>query len=301
MLGELTWLACRAVRKLTGREIPEPVAEAKWVRSGRVPWSPGYEAARAAFLRRSLADAALMSAFRDGSPLPAGYGFRFDERVVELPWIVSQLAGTAAGAVVLDAGSTLNRAEALEHPALRGRNVLIYGLAAEPRFGAAGTISYVYGDLRKMLLRDGCVDAAACISTLEHIGMDNTRQYAVGSQYAESDRDGWRPAVAELSRVLRPGGLALLTVPFGVARNHGWAQTFDAAGLEAISAALTENGGGTAERRFFRYRATGWEASDEAGCRDAEYFDIHAAGGRPAEDLAAAARAVACLRWVKPG
>jgi ubiquinone/menaquinone biosynthesis C-methylase UbiE len=42
-------------------------------------------------------------------------------------------------------------------------------------------ISYVYGDLRNTILKDQCFDEIVCISTLEHIGMDNTMLYTKDS------------------------------------------------------------------------------------------------------------------------
>src|SRR5689334_21901054 len=45
----------------------------QYVEHGRVPWSPGYKAYRNAMLQEVVLDAALLAAFREGEPLPAGY------------------------------------------------------------------------------------------------------------------------------------------------------------------------------------------------------------------------------------
>src|SRR4029077_3559785 len=75
----------------------------------------------------------------------------------------------------------------------------------------------------------------------------------------------------------------------------GWAQQFDAAGLETIAEAF---GSEPHERTFYRYDVEGWSLSTAEDCAHCEYFDVHAAKG-PAPDGAAAARAVACLHFVK--
>ena len=58
---------------------------------------------------------ARLDAFRAGTPLPKGYGFRVCERCVEVPWAVAHLRD--CGRRVLDAGSTLNSPPVLRHPA----------------------------------------------------------------------------------------------------------------------------------------------------------------------------------------
>jgi len=152
-----------------------------------------------------------------------------------------------------------------------------------------------FDDLRATLLRDAIFDTIVCISTLEHIGLDNTRLYTADGRYAERDLTGFKPAILEMRRMLAPGGRLLLTVPFGRAEDHGWLQQFDAAGLDRVAEAF---GGEPTERTFFRYSPGGWQRTESADCADCSYFDVHA-GGSPASDGAAAARAVTCQVFVK--
>lgn len=212
-------------------------------------------------------------------------------------------ASGGRGLRVLDAGSALNQQWLLDEPVWsdEGGALLVCTLAPEAPQRPRAAVSYLYADLRDLPVREGWADAAACVSTLEHIGQDNTRHYGADGRFAENRPDAWRPAVEELRRVLRPGGEFLLTVPFGRAERLGWMQVFDEAGLDAVTEAFTAGGraGRVEERTFFRHTPAGWvRAAMATECADCRYFDVHAEKG-PAADGAAAARAVACVRMVK--
>jgi len=262
---------------------------ARYALGGRRPWSVGYAQFKNRYIARTLDDADLMDRFARNLDLPAGFGPRLDERVVEYPWILTRLRD--CGKRVLDAGSTLNDGGIIHRPEVASRELVVCTLAPEWLLARAN-VSYLHGDLRDLILRDACVDAVTCISTLEHVGMDNTRIYTSDAAFREAAPADWRRAVAEFRRVLRPGGTLLLTVPFGVKADIGWMQVYDTAGVNDIVAAFD---GKVAERTFFRYRTDGWQRASAEQCADAAYFDIHSAKGFD-PDFASAARAVACLR-----
>jgi SAM-dependent methyltransferase len=167
---------------------------------------------------------------------------------------------------------------------------------ATSRLETRPKVSYLLDDLRATILRDDLFEIIVCISTLEHVGLDNTRLYTPDGRYAERDLDGFQPAVQELRRMLAPGGRLLLTVPFGRREDHGWLQQFDAAGLERVAKGF----GSTPDfSAYYRYDSDGWHLADAADCAACAYFDVHS-GGPPASDGAAAARAVACLVFTRP-
>jgi hypothetical protein len=81
-----------------------------------------------------LADQELLARFHCGKTLPANYGVRIDERVVEYTWFISKLAISQHS--FWDVGSALNQGYVLDHPALRNRKIVIYNLSPENFSGA---------------------------------------------------------------------------------------------------------------------------------------------------------------------
>ena len=233
-----------------------------------------------------------MARFRTNQSLPPGYGVRLDERVVEYPWVLSRLDESAN--LLLDAGSTLNWRDLLSLPILASRSIVVCTLAPESVFSRAN-VSYIYGDLRSTILRDDLFDEIVCISTLEHIGLDNTLIYTRDGRYKESRPFDYRDALCEFRRLLAPGGQLLLTVPYGRYQNCGWLQQFD---RELLDDAIRAFDGTLLDQAFYRYTPGGWVLADAVDCVDCEYYDIHAQPNHD-PDYAAAARAVACIQLIR--
>jgi SAM-dependent methyltransferase len=183
-----------------------------------------------------------------------------DERPIEIAWVLSRYRGEAR---VLDVGS------ANAPPAY---------LAALGGLGAAGLVGVdlaptelpgvriVAADIRELPFPDDSFDVCFCISTLEHIGRDNS-QYGLE---AEDDARGHEAALRELARVLAPDGRVLLTVPCGEAADLGsfvqrepdeWVELFERAGL------------GVFEQEVYALADVGWRSAPDfrpAGIRYGE-------------------------------
>ena len=240
------------------------------------------------FIAQALSDAALLDLFRTGARLPAGHGVGLDERAVEFPWT---LAGAPSGRV-LDAGSALNHRHVLDALLPGIDELTICTLAPEESAFPELGVNYVYADFRALPFRDGWFDTVVSISTLEHVGMDVTRW---GSETASSQDPGAEldTALAELRRVTRPGGQILLTVPYGERQNLGWLRQFNREDIEQVvsNAASSEH-----RLAVFAYDRSGWQLSSPDDASGARYqVDNRPADDPETEDLAAAARAVACL------
>lgn len=167
------------------------------------------------------------------------------ERVVEMPWVLSRYRGERR---VLDIGY----AHALD--------VYLSGLLSLPAEEIHGidlvgapipSISRVRGDVRRTPYRDRAFDLVLCVSTLEHIGRDNTR-YGI--------REGYRPGgdaetLREIARILSPHGRVLVTVPFGRREDHGWFVQYD---LPAWRELLAGTPLRVEEEEIFRLTRSGW-------------------------------------------
>lgn len=276
--------------------ITQRVALGRYIRNDRVPWSPGYGLHGRQLIDQALKDQTLLERFRRREPLPPGYGVGLDERCVEYLWLLAQMQDSPE--VLLDAGSTLNHEFVLDQPVLRQKELHILTLDPEDTSFWQRGISYLYGDLRDIPIKDAYYDTIACISTLEHVGSDNSL-YKGEPAHGEDSSDGIVLATRELFRVLKPGGSLYLTVPFGAYRHHGTFQQFDKNLLSSAVTSVFQPAKIT--ETFYRYSAAGWQLADPEECADCEYVEwINLPHGEwpkptPVEpDGAAAARAVAC-------
>lgn len=229
-------------------------------------------------VRGQLGSSRVLGPLESGGELPRGYGRAANERVVEIPWLLAQKPHGR----MLDAGSALNNAGYLDAllPLLSELHIvtLAYEGTAHPERG----ISYSYADLRALPYLDGYFDTVASISTLEHVGMDNSG-YGSRSPRAEDPAQEAELAVRELVRVLGPGGRLLLTVPYGRREDHGSFRQLDREDLERLIAAAAP-----AEKTIsvYRYSEQGWGLSDLDRAADARYRTDFAA------------EAVVCVRMI---
>lgn len=251
------------VRRLARRPSVDDLIR-MYISNGRTPWSIGYNEAKFQFIADTINDSRLLDLFRRAGRLPDGYGRGFDERCVEYPWCLAMLDQEHQR--ILDAGSTLNHATFVNHPLLSNRELHIMTLAPEDECFWARGISYLYGDLRNIPYRDAYFDLVICISTIEHIGMDNSL-YA-GRVVAEDSPLDYRQAIRELYRVTRAGGAVLITVPFGQPKNFGWFQQFD----QTIVDWVTGNYCAT-ELAFYRYTDAGWQVATLSECLGCTYSE----------------------------
>ena len=170
---------------------------------------------------------------------------------------------------MLDAGSALNHRHVLDRLLPRLDELHIVTLAPEDESFTELGVSYLYADLRDLPLRDGAYDTIVSISTLEHVGMDNTAYGAEGARAASDPRSELRAAVGELRRLLAPGGRLLVTVPYGKREDHGWLRQFDQADLQDLIDAA-----GVARSDVTVYATDdggGWQLSDLESAAGASY------------------------------
>ena len=253
----------------------------------QVPWEEHYVQSHQDFVAEVLDSPELIALFERGETLPKCYGIGLDERVIEYPWTFAQpLKGRA-----LDAGSSLNHAHVLDRFRPRLGELQIVTLAPEDKSFPELGVSYVYADLRDLPFRDDYFNTIVSISTVDHIGMDNS-QFGVEERMSDDPQGEARMAVAELSRVIAPGGVMILTVPYGRRENFGHTRQLDRTELDEL---IETAGPSDVSVMVYRYGEQGWQLSSLEEAADARFHDYLGNAG-PTEDLAAAARGVACLK-----
>lgn len=180
-----------------------------------------------------------------------------DERVVEIPWVLSRLRE----------GRVLEVGYAFAEPAY---------LAALCRLVPSGLVGVdlaeaevpgmetVVADVRALPFDDAAFDQVLLVSTLEHVGADNE----VYGLAAESDGESRATALKELRRVLRPDGSLLVTVPLGEPGDYGWFRQEDVAGWDRL---FTAAGLFIEEQEAYELGDEGWRAAPAFDARGVRY------------------------------
>lgn len=255
---------------------------------GRKPWSRGYFEYKWKIIGQALDDNNIIAAFNNAGFLPDNYGYGVDERVVEYPWVIANMPSGSAS--ILDAGSAFNFETILTHPKLENKKITIVNLSPESNCFWRRGVSYLFEDIRKLPFADNSFDIIVCVSTLEHIGMDNTEVYTADSRYKENKVEDYLVAVTELKRVLKPGGNLFITVPFGKYQNLGFFQQFNSDMFDKVVKIFN----GQADARFYKHISSGWQLSSQEGCNTAEYI-----GKKGENSSVAGAIAIACINLIK--
>jgi SAM-dependent methyltransferase len=182
-----------------------------------------------------------------------------DERVIEIPWVLSRLRS----------GSVLEVGYAFAEPSyiaalLRAAPERLVGvdLAAAEVPG----METVEADVRALPFPGGTFDQVLLVSTLEHVGADNT-----GYGYADGrDGGGREAALRELRRVLARDGSLLVTVPVGEPGDYGWFRQEDVRGWTRLFAGA---GFFVEEQELYALSDAGWAAAPAFRSRGVGYGD----------------------------
>ncbi len=256
---------------------------------GYKPWTPGYDVYKWETIAQLI---------HSGRPFSEvlgteRFGYRIDERIVEYGWLFDRL--TPAAGAMLDAGSALNFWTIVNHPKITSKRLVISTLAPESAAYWNLGVSYLYEDLRQTCLRDEAFDTIVSISTIEHVGMDNTMLYTSDQRLAENAPDEYLPFLDVLRRLLKPGGKLFLSFPYGRRKNHGWFQVFDA---DMVSRVIDRFAPSACDETIFQYSGDRWHKSTREDAKDATCFDINVQKEYD-PDFAAFSRGIAALELTK--
>jgi SAM-dependent methyltransferase len=261
-----------------------------WRRRGRIPGTFGSNAAKWLAIETGIRGARGGEYGRDDAGI--------DERVVEYPWVFDRMSALdRSGGRVLDAGSVLNHKRILDlWREARYSPASIVTLAYEGTAVVSNSIRYEFADLRHLPYRDEWFSTVLCISTIEHVGLDNTIYGAARAETTDPTA-GALEAMEELRRVTAPRGVLLLSVPFGMQSNRGWLRVFDAEDLDRLT---THPGWIHVRSRFFRATEQGWRECSRDDAQTAGYNEPpDRSGRRTAPSHVAAAEAVALVELTR--
>lgn len=139
-----------------------------------------------------------------------------NERIVEIPFVLQALAHLPAASSVLDLGCAESALPL--HCACLGYRVTGFDFREYPY--RHPNLTFVSGDLTKLPFENESFDAVVAVSTIEHVGIGF---YSDPKESEAADQK----AVAEAFRVLKRGGLFLLTVPFGQPSGRDQQRVYD--------------------------------------------------------------------------
>lgn len=145
-----------------------------------------------------------------------------NERIVETAYALQALTAIEPGAAVLDVGAT----ESLTALSLASLGFRVTALDPRPYPLSHPNLEVAVGTLEELQASEGSFAAVLCVSTLEHIG---SGEYG---QHADDEADA--AALRRLHDVTEPGGVLVVTTPFGEASRGDGARVYDRPQLERL-------------------------------------------------------------------
>jgi 2-polyprenyl-3-methyl-5-hydroxy-6-metoxy-1,4-benzoquinol methylase len=126
-----------------------------------------------------------------------------DQRPAEYAWILQQLSLLSRGSNVLDVGCS----ESVLSHVLVMRGFKVTGLDLRDYPFRTRQMSFVKRNIADTGFADDYFDGIVVVSTIEHVGLDVYGQHVLDSALDVK-------AMSELTRILKPGGIVLVTTPF---------------------------------------------------------------------------------------
>jgi hypothetical protein len=268
----------------------------KFFDNGQEPWAEGYAKHKENSIIKAITDKEVILSFRN-KEIPSNYGYRLDERVVEYAWVFANLSKEKKN--LLDAGGVFNYDFIVNQELIKNKELHILTYEPEAEHFPKNRISYLFADLRNIPIKDNFYDEIACISTIEHIDMDNSIYgWNEDNKVISVEKKSYEYliAVQEMIRVLKEGGLFLLTFPFGKFENHGFFQQLDTEMVGRIIEYMEKNG--QVEQYFFKYENNQWNTSTQDLCKDELSYSPHTGRGKGTDGVAHS-RSICCLRFKK--
>jgi len=181
---------------------------------------------------------------------------RQSERIVEVPWVLGKYQGEQR---VLEIGFAYAEDHYLQALVDLQIQFLVGIDAAEsPWPRDRFPFHRIQGDLLHGCIAPHTFELILCVSTIEHIGRDNTR-YGLDANRDVSAPD--QMAMRSMSEWLEPGGRLLLTVPFGKFEDVGWLINYD---MDHLTDLIKSSQLDIVEQRYFGWMPGGWVETEPA-------------------------------------
>lgn len=169
-----------------------------------------------------------------------------NERIIEIPFVFAQLSHTEPGSRLLDVGSS----ESYLALQLASYGYRTTALDLHPYPFQHPNLTVVAQSLEQWEGPEEPFDAAISLSSIEHFGL---------GAYGEAPTAGRLDltAIVQLREWVRPGGLLVLTIPYGWAHVDSLQRVYDKEGLEELL-----EGWETQSSQFAAPMADGWSTVD---------------------------------------
>ena len=151
-----------------------------------------------------------------------------NERIIEIPFAIDALSGIPKTSKVLDLGCM----ESVLPLFLAGLGFKVTGFDFREYPYRVPNFEFRQGSILELPFEKDSFEAATCVSTIEHIGIGF---YDDPKDNVSSDIKG----MSEVRRVLKTGGLLILTVPFGKALVNNQQRIYGREGLDKLLAGFS--------------------------------------------------------------
>lgn len=168
------------------------------------------------------------------------------ERLVEYGFVARYLMSPRRQAAILDIGSGSSILAKAINEFGKGRwQVFRMDIAEESDCD-------IRMDARMIGFRNEVFSQVICISTIEHIGI------GIDAGDDDDDDDGDIKTVKEILRILKKGGSAIITVPYGKIKKHDH-RVYDRQALSRLVAAVNNGFSIVVKKEFYCYSAGRWK------------------------------------------
>lgn len=182
------------------------------------------------------------------------------ERLVEYEFVARNLVSSKKQAAILDIGSGSSLLAKAIGELGKGKWQVFRIDIAESNCDARM-------DARMTGFRKEVFSQVICISTIEHIG--------IGINSGDDDEDGDLKTVKEILRILKKGGSAIISVPYGKIKKLNY-RVYDRHALSRLVAVDNEEFSVAAKKEFYCYDAGKWKRCSQSTADRKMADDVHA-------------------------